>query len=455
MSPELIAAVKERIQLGHPTEAIRSELQAAGYTDEIITQVLQVAAGQGGAPVPPVPPPVAMVDTTELVLPGAWELFKRGIQRASKRLDLVALLVAPFILAVIFKLVLFSPGVISDGSLGVLAVSALGVLVMVLLNVLLTATALRITTAPPTSRLSIAEGLAWAKTKMWGWWWVAILTVLAIYGGLLLFIIPGIIVSLYIFFAQYAYVIESERGLRALMRSRELVRGYWWPLAGRFLVILILFIIVFLIAGVALGIVSTVAGFSSDTPTAGTLVVGLFYQGVGTFITVVGLFIGAELFHVLAAKRPSVPNAEYAGTGKYRVLVILGLLLPVMLVVLVVILASLNTAQETGREVMLKSSMSNARSQAEIFWNEHDFTYQGVCDELSGLISGGSVVACQAGTDHWAMTAVSNQSDHTQYCVSDDSFVPGGSLSPEGTACLPATDAKTRADDLRSRLGGQ
>lgn len=58
--------------------------------------------------------------------------------------------------------------------------------------------------------------------------WIVILTTLAVLGGLLLFIIPGIIFSIWFFFSVYAGVLDHKKGSDALHWSHQLVKGYTW-----------------------------------------------------------------------------------------------------------------------------------------------------------------------------------------------------------------------------------
>ncbi len=44
-----------------------------------------------------------------------------------------------------------------------------------------------------------------------------------------------------------------------------------------------------------------------------------------------------------------------------------------------VVLASLNDARDSGNDAAIKQTMSNIRSQAEIFYNSNSFSYEGVC----------------------------------------------------------------------------
>ncbi len=63
---------------------------------------------------------------------------------------------------------------------------------------------------------------------------------LLITGGTLLLILPGILFTVWFFFCHYILAEEGLRGLQALERSRQLVRGHWWAVFGRFALLLLI-----------------------------------------------------------------------------------------------------------------------------------------------------------------------------------------------------------------------
>ncbi|MFZ4631578.1 MAG: hypothetical protein ACOYL8_00030 [Patescibacteria group bacterium] len=63
---------------------------------------------------------------------------------------------------------------------------------------------------------------------------VSFLTVILVILWTFLLIIPGIIYSILYSFAVYVFFFEGKTGMAALKRSKELVKGYWWAVAGRF-----------------------------------------------------------------------------------------------------------------------------------------------------------------------------------------------------------------------------
>lgn len=67
--------------------------------------------------------------------------------------------------------------------------------------------------------------------------WVGGLSALLIAGGTLLLVVPGILFGIWFSFASIILVDEDVRGMAALVKSREYIRGYAWQVAGNFLVL--------------------------------------------------------------------------------------------------------------------------------------------------------------------------------------------------------------------------
>ena len=69
--------------------------------------------------------------------------------------------------------------------------------------------------------------------KLWPVLLVVALTGLAIMAGLILFIIPGLIFSVWFAFAYYEAILADVRGTEALKRSRDLSSGRFWGVLWR------------------------------------------------------------------------------------------------------------------------------------------------------------------------------------------------------------------------------
>jgi hypothetical protein len=111
----------------------------------------------------------------------------------------------------------------------------------------------------------------------WRYLWVIILMTLITLVGYALFIVPGIIFSIWFSFVMYVLLVENVGGLKALGRSRELVKGFWWTVFARLLIVTIFSLII----SVVLNILNSPGGALFE---AG----GQFQQ---TTLTVIGLVI--------------------------------------------------------------------------------------------------------------------------------------------------------------------
>lgn len=83
---------------------------------------------------------------------------------------------------------------------------------------------------------NIKETFLFAWKNLWGFFLVSALVFLAIFGGMILLIIPGIIFGVWFAFAKFIYV-DTGLGAKTVMgKSRELVKGRFWAILGRFIV---------------------------------------------------------------------------------------------------------------------------------------------------------------------------------------------------------------------------
>ncbi len=109
-----------------------------------------------------------------------------------------------------------------------------------------------------------------------------------------------------------------------------------------------------------------------------------------------------------------------------------------------VVLASLNSARSKGADAAIKSSLNNARAQAELFYDAGS-TYLNVCttgtNNISAMITGatsagGTNVQCEDTAAGWAANA-QLRSTTQFYCVDST-----------GAATTTLTDTISGADDI-------
>ncbi|GFE57307.1 zinc-ribbon domain-containing protein [Geobacter sp. AOG1] len=75
--------------------------------------------------------------------------------------------------------------------------------------------------------LGIRDSLVKGWERLGSFIWLYSLSGFIIVGGFLLFIVPGVIFYIWFFFGQFVLVVEGDRGMAALLKSKEYVRGRW------------------------------------------------------------------------------------------------------------------------------------------------------------------------------------------------------------------------------------
>lgn len=83
------------------------------------------------------------------------------------------------------------------------------------------------------TRPTLRQALQYVGQNFWAYAWLFTLAGLVILSGFVLFIIPGVILSILLAFAGSVFVVEGRRGMAVLQQSHALVRDYWWGIALR------------------------------------------------------------------------------------------------------------------------------------------------------------------------------------------------------------------------------
>ena len=129
--------------------------------------------------------------------------------------------------------------------------------------------------------------------RFWSVLLVSALVGLAIIGGLIVFIIPGIYIGVRLAVSIETLVVEGRRGTQAMGRSWELVGGHWWHAFGTLVV-----------AGLLTGVVNAVI----TAPFGNT---GWFVQAVAAAVATVitlpyGALVGVLLYLDLRARKENL-----------------------------------------------------------------------------------------------------------------------------------------------------
>lgn len=256
--------------------------------------------GEGGAGGPGLPP-----RGIGEILSTAFDIYKAN---ASNLLLIVAVVVVPltfisaFIGGVVFapetEEVLGQPGVTIDtrtagaGIIVALVTAVIGVIISAVLQAAIMRGAAQGSIGDP---VDIDASYKWGFARFGSVILISLLVGLAVAGGLILLIIPGLIFAVMFSVAIPALVVENLRGTDAMSRSWNLVKGHFWHAVG----VIILATIITAVVG---GIVGAIGGAISDN-----WFVAWIFQAIAQIITApFAALVSVLLYLDLRARRESL-----------------------------------------------------------------------------------------------------------------------------------------------------
>lgn len=263
--------VSEERARGVHDEDIKAELISKGWAEMMISEVMNTVGF-----------------STQNTLPSLYELLKRSFDELWRNIwKSFLIMVLPIVLVGGIGLVggLSMVFVHSENSLfgfgGLIFVA-----VVLMCVVMFISTIMLIKEIASDWTLSYGNALTESVAYIFPLLWVAVLTTLAILGGFSAFIVPGFIATIWYAFAQIATIIDHKRGMRALLYSKELVKGNF---ANVFIYYAVALVIVTL-ANLILGIIPLIGSFISLLTTPFMLIFSVHFYNALKKVTVVTEF---------------------------------------------------------------------------------------------------------------------------------------------------------------------
>ncbi len=258
ITQQLLDYIKQQLQQGTSREQIKSLLIAKGWqahdVDEAfafienpVSQSQSVSAS--GQTISSLPGAIA-------ILGQAWTIYKQRIG------TFLGILIIPtlvyglifgifFVVSVVFlgvKLLFFRniDSLFATGVIGVILLCLLVIFLflMVIIGITWMHTALLYAIKDSQEKIGVIESYKRGWRKIISYWWVSLLMSFIILGGFPFLIVPGIIFAIWFSLALFILIAEDLKGMNALLKSREYVRGRWWSIAWRFLFIAALYLVI-------------------------------------------------------------------------------------------------------------------------------------------------------------------------------------------------------------------
>ncbi len=110
-----------------------------------------------------------------------------------------------------------------------------------------------------------------AWNHFWPVLWIMVLEALAVMGGLVIFVFPGIWIAILLTASRYLYLEDGVRGTQALVASAALIKGRWWPTFWRIVIPGCVFL--FLLT-ISFSLLTTVIGMIAGSAKIDALILG-------------------------------------------------------------------------------------------------------------------------------------------------------------------------------------
>lgn len=237
---QLIDYIKKEKAAGLSDDAIKSALLGAGWSPADIEEGFRAATDVISVV------PIHM--STEALLPTGSELLKNTWHVYKSRFGtFVAIAAVPTLFALVpiafslFGITLFPKDTL-EGKVGTFIFTLAQWFVSIWSTI-----ALIYAVKDRNEPIVLGEAYKRALGNFLSFVWVSGLTSLVMLGGFVLGIIPGIIALIWLSFASFVLIAEDVRGMNALVRSKEYIRGIWWNIFGRTAVIGVVCLGLFLI----------------------------------------------------------------------------------------------------------------------------------------------------------------------------------------------------------------
>lgn len=161
--------------------------------------------------------------------------------------------------------------------------------------------------------------------------------------GYILFVVPGIIFSIWFAFVMYVLLLEDIGSFKALGRSRELVKGFWWTVFARLLLIAIFSIIFSALLNMINSISGAVFELGSQSRQLPLILIGALLTFLTFFIALIVNYVVYSIITIYkyllyerlkAIKQRDAAAVDGMSSGK-KVALSLCIIIPFILIVLI------------------------------------------------------------------------------------------------------------------------
>lgn len=368
INQQLLDYIRQQSQQGASQEKIKSMLIANGWLESDVNEAFGSVVGTSSHQ-PQIPMPqqaTASLPSATALLGQAWTIYKQ-------RLTIFAgIMVIPMIMMLIMSglsvflsdtervksFFTFFPSEFTGAGFWLLIIVTILFFLALLIGNLWGQMALLYAIRDSSEGIGIKESYRRGWHKIASYLWISILAAFITLGGFLLLIVPGIIFAIWFSLAMFVLVSEDLKGMNALLRSKEYVKGHWGGVWWRLIFISGLNIVIYIIPAIILGLIKIPFGEQISQ-----FVVGLLLGPLATIY----LFLVYSNLKSIKGEVAFVPARSKRLT--YIFIAVLGLLLiPAMF--FVITFASLNSTRYKARDAKREADLRFLRTALDLYLDD-------------------------------------------------------------------------------------
>lgn len=352
VNQQLLDYIKQQLQQGISKEQIKSSLIAEGWQGQDIEEAfsfIENSVSQSPS-VPPSTQTISFLPSARAILGQAWAIYKQRLG------TFLGIMVIPMLIITVSSVILAA----GRGFLGI----------PIFIISLWGQTALLYAIKDNQERIGVIESYRRGWHKILSYLWVSLLVLFIIMGGLLLLIVPGIIFAVWFGLAIYILIAEDLKGMNALLKSREYVKGKWGSVFWRFFFI-------FAISGIISLVLNLIFNFLKIP--FGKEISNFI---IGLFLTPLTMTYGFLVYSNLKALKGEIAFAP-SGSQKIKfVLVgIIGILL-IPAILFSIFFLILGSAREKARDIRRQADIIQIQTGLKMYYSKHN-SYPFSLNELS------------------------------------------------------------------------
>jgi len=375
INQQLLDYIKQQLQQGANKEQIKSSLMANGWQMQDIDEVFSLIENPANQSHPALP----SVQTISS-LPGATAIFGQAWTIYKQRLGtFLGVMVIPMLVSIMVSAILIGGGLLSislllskftAGGIGLLILSAILFFVIIFISQVWGQIALLYAVKDSQERIGVVESYRRGWHKIFSYWWVSLLVGFITLGGFFLLIVPGIIFAVWFSLAAFVLIAEDLKGMSALLKSREYVKGKWGSVFWRFFFIGVISFIISLVPILIFSFLKIPFGEEISR-----FVIGLFL----TPLTMTYAFLVYSNLKAIKGEVVFVPTR-----GKKATFIIIGILgiLIIPAIFFSTVFLSLGSAREAARDARRQADIRQITLAMELDYSD---------DQMYSQIAGSSL----------------------------------------------------------------